>query len=166
MLRRTLFAIILGMVAIHLYRTPVYDMDLLGYMGNALLYRTNDVPAIHKQVYAEVSKWPNAKALEGESADAEQNASRRARYEHWENFGEFLPFFAIRPAYNTVLYALSPMGMSRAAVFISAASYLFVGWLLFTWTDSALFSLLVMLTGPLLSIGRSTMATDWRCLLR
>jgi len=133
-------------------------------MGNALLYRTDDVRAIHRRVYAEVDKLPNGKALEGQSADAEQNISRKARFEHWEAFGEFLPFFAIRPAYNTLLFALSPMGMARAAGLISAASWLFVGWLLFRWTDQALYSLLVMLTAPLMSIGRSTMSDGFALL--
>jgi len=165
MKRRVLFAILMGAAAIHLYRTPEYDMDLLGYMGNALLYRTNDVRAIHRQVYAEVNKLPNAKALEGESGDAEQNISRKARFERWETFGEFLPFFAVRPAYNTLLYAMSPMGMARAAGLISAASWLFLGWLLFQWTDQALYSLLVMLTAPLMSIGRSTMSDGFALLV-
>jgi len=140
-------------------------MDLLGYMGNAMLYRTSDVAAIHRQVYAEVDKLPNAKALEGESTDAEQNISRRARFEHWEPFGEFLPFFAIRPAYNALLFALSPMGMARAAGLTSAASWLFVAWLMFRWTGSALCSLLVMLTAPLMSIGRSTMSDGFALLI-
>jgi len=137
MTRRVLFAILMGATAIHWYRTPEYDMKLLGYMGSALLYRTNDVRAIHRQVYAEVNKLPNAKALEGESTDASQIISHKARREHWETFREFLPFFAIRRTYNALLYAMSPMGMARGAGLISAASWLFVGWLLFQWTDQA-----------------------------
>jgi hypothetical protein len=133
-------------------------MDLIGYLGNALLYRTHDVGELHRRVYAEVRTWPNAKALMGESGHPEQDVSRKARADHSGNFAEFLPCFAIRPAYNTMLFLLSPLGISRAAVLLSAASYFFIGWLLFLWTDAALLSLLIMLTPPLLSIGRSTMS--------
>jgi len=101
----------------------------------------------------------------GESGHPEQDASRKARAEHAGNFAQFLPCFAIRPAYNTLLFLLSPLGISRAAVLISAISYFLVGWLLFLWTDAPLLSLLVMLTSPMLSIGRSTMSDGFSLVL-
>src|SRR5258705_2589219 len=90
-------------------------MDLIGYLGNALLYRTHDVGELHRRVYAEVRTWPNAKALMGESGHPEQDVSRKARADHSGNFAEFLPCFAIRPAYNTMLFLLSPLGISRGS---------------------------------------------------
>jgi hypothetical protein len=152
------YLIFLLVVAVHLYRTPVYDMDLLGYMGNALLYKTQDVRELHRLVYSQVKRLPNATTLLGASDNAEQNVSRKARAEHPEYFAEFLPCFAIRPLYNSLLYALSPLGLPRAAILISVVSYVLTGWLVFLWTDSALPSLLLMLSAPLLTVGRSTMS--------
>ena len=52
-MRRAAYLSILALLTIYLYRTPVYDMDLIGYLGNALLYRTRDVGELHRRVYAE-----------------------------------------------------------------------------------------------------------------
>jgi hypothetical protein len=156
-LRKLFFALTLALLCLHLYRTPIYDMDLLGYAGNALLFKTQDVRAIHRAVYAEVRQLPNAKLLMGESGQ-EQDASRRARAENSGNFAEFLPCFAIRPAYNFLLFVLSPLGIARASLLLSVVSFFLIGWVLFLWTDQAALSLLVMLLPPMLAMGRSTMS--------
>jgi hypothetical protein len=163
--KRVLYFLCLGLIALHLYHTPNYDMDMIGYMGNALLYRTQNVGALHRRVYAEVRTWPNANALTGDSGHEEQDTSRKARAEHAEYFAEFLPCFAIRPAYNTLLFLLSPIGLTRAAILISVLSYFFIGWLMFAWTHRPLLSLLVMLTPPLVSLGRSPVSDAFALLL-
>ena len=140
-------------------------MDMIGYLGNALLYRTQNVGELHRRVYAEVRTWPNAKALMGDSGHEEQDASRKARAEHPEYFAEFLPCFAIRPAYNTLLFLLSPLGLTKAAILISVLSYFFIGWLLLAWTHRPLLSLLVLLTPPLVSLGRSPVSDAFALLL-
>jgi hypothetical protein len=48
--------VLLGAVSVDLYRFPVYPMDILGYMGNALLMKHLDPAKIHELVYAEVHK--------------------------------------------------------------------------------------------------------------
>src|SRR5258708_19357382 len=49
-----LYALILFVCSLHLYRTPTYDMDSIQYMGNALLMEESDVVEVHRRVYAEV----------------------------------------------------------------------------------------------------------------
>ncbi len=163
---RVFYLTALFLVSVHLYRTPIYDMDMLGYMGNALLMRTTDVWEIHRRVYADIDRLPKDARLGllGLTGSADQNASRRARADHAGNFAEFLPCFAIRPLYNQLLFMLSPFGMIRASVLISVVSYFFLGWLMFQWARkhvnevyAATASLVLMLTPPLLTIGRSTM---------
>jgi len=156
--RKIAFAITLAAISIHLWRTPIYDMDFIGYAGNALLFRTQDVTEVHRLVYAEIRALPNAGTLMGESGDPEAAPSRRIRAQNPGNFAQFLPCFAIRPAYNFLLFVLSPLGLARASLLISVASYFLLGWLVFTWTDEALLSMLVMLLPPVLGVGRSTMS--------
>ena len=49
-MRRLGFLAVLALISFHLFRTPEYDMDLIGYMGNALLYRTTEVREPHRLV--------------------------------------------------------------------------------------------------------------------
>ena len=78
---------------------------------------------------------------------------------------EFLPCFAIRPLYNQLLYVLSlVVGLRRAAVLIAVASYFLLGILIFAWCQryvpsyyAATFCAVLMLTPPLILLGRSTL---------
>jgi hypothetical protein len=143
-------------------------MDMIGYMGNALMTNHTSVEKAHQLVYAEIARLPeNVRlpllGLNPPGRDTSQNASRRARFEHAENFGEFLPFFAIRPLYNQLLFLASRMfGLLRSAVLLSVISYFLLGLLVFRWTSryirpgfAALFCLLLMLTPPIAQIGRT-----------
>jgi len=51
-----LYILILSGAAIHLYRTPIYSMDSIQYMGNALLMEERDPVRIHQRVYDEVRR--------------------------------------------------------------------------------------------------------------
>jgi hypothetical protein len=151
-----LFALLL--ITLHLYRTPSYSMDLIGYMGNALLCRTQNVKELHQLVYREVSTWPNAKQVMGEVSSADPSRTHPAGLacKIPVTSPKFPPCFAIRPLYNDALYVLSPLGLSRGALLMSVVSYLFLGWLLFAWTGNALCSLAVMLAPPIVLVGRTT----------
>jgi len=163
-----LYVLLLGGVSIHLYRAPIYDMDSIQYMGNALLMEGTDVVRIHQRVYAELDQHVPRRerdALLGHEPGApeDQNRSRQERAANSYRFGEFLPMFAIRPLYNQTLYFVSKtgLGLVRSGILISVASYFLIGILSFLWIrryTSGLFSLviafLLMISSPLMSLGR------------
>ncbi len=164
-----LYLLVLAASTLHLYLTPEYDIDMLGYMGNALLEQETDSVRIHQKVYNEVARLPLIvqQHFKGEQAGApeSQNASRRDRAVNAYHFAEFLPFFAIRPLYNQLLWLLSKTGMSliRASVLVSASSYFLLGVLLFVWLVhyveglwAALFAILIMLSPPITQVARFT----------
>ena len=100
-----LYVLALGVASIHLYRTPIYAMDSLQYMGNALLMEDTDIVSVHRRVYAELNRWVPEGARRGllgnePGAPQDQNDSRRERARSAERYAEFLPLFAIRPLYD------------------------------------------------------------------
>lgn len=132
------YSIALLLVSLHLYRTPGYDMDSAQYMGNALLMEETDLVRVHDRVYSELRRQTNP-AVQNRfwgteiGAPQDQNESRHRRAVDPYCFGEFLPFFAIRPLYNQALYVASKtgMGLIRSSILISSASYFLIGILLF-----------------------------------
>jgi hypothetical protein len=167
-----LYAVILFGCALHLYRAPLYSMDSIQYMGNALLMEKSDVVEIHRRVYADVRRSVPATTREdllGHRADApeDQNLSRQERAASPSRFAEFLPLFAIRPLYNQTLWLMTKtgMGLVRSGVVLSVGSYFLLGILLFVWLQehtSQWFSLavstLLMISPPLMALGRETTA--------
>ena len=166
-----LYALALFGPTVHIYRHPIYDMDSIQYMGNALLMEERDVVKIHDRVYAEIGRFVPQNVREqllGRSSDApaDQYASRQMRARDPYRYAEFLPLFAIRPLYNQILWLVSKfsgLGLVRSGVLISTASYFLTGLLLFAWVRrhaSGLFSLviclLLMLSPPLTVLGRDT----------
>jgi hypothetical protein len=164
-----IYVVLLGTVSVHLYRFPVYPMDTLGYMGNALLMKHLDPAKIHELVYAEVHKMSerNQEDLLGTqiTSDPTADASRQMRAKNVDSSTEFLPCFAIRPLYTQLLYVLSLfVGLRRAAVLISVGSYFLLGILIFAWCQryvpsycAAAFCGILMLTTPVTLLGRSTL---------
>lgn len=167
-----LYIFMMGGAAIHLYRTPVYSMDSIQYMGNALLMEESDPVEIHRRVYSEVARAvpPRERAgLLGHEAGApeDQNKSRQERAANAYRFAEFLPLFAIRPLYNQTLWVVSRsgLGLVRSGVLISVASYFGLGLLVFVWLGRYLnagfsfaVAMLLMVSPPLTELGRDTTA--------
>ena len=167
-----LYLFLLGGVARHLYHKPIYDMDSIQYMGNALLMEERNPVVIHQRVYAEVRRFiprTEREDLLGHEAGApeDQNKSRQERAANPERYAEFLPLFAIRPLYNQTLWLVSKtgLGLVRSGLLISVASYFSLGILAFLWLGkymspwlTAAFSILLMISPPLMSLGRDTTA--------
>ena len=165
-----LYMALLASIAFHFYRAPEWAMDMIGYMGNALMTNHTPINEAHRLVYAEIYRLPQGaqNSLLGTvpSADPTQDASRHARAVSTEYFAEFLPCFAIRPTYNQVLFLLSRIvGLTRAAVLISVLSYFCLGLIIYAWACryvraefAALFSLLLMLMPPVSNMGRAPMS--------
>ena len=166
------YVTLLSMASHHLYKTPLYRMDSIQYMGNALLMENTDITRIHEQVYAEVDRSipePERANVIGQQIGAppDQNRSRELRSHDAHRFAEFLPLFAIRPLYNQLLYLAykSGIGLLRSTILISATSYFLLGVLLFLWMCkrsrlllAAIFSSLLMLSPPVLTLGRENIS--------
>jgi hypothetical protein len=165
-----LYVVVLTCLSLRLYVRPLYDIDMLGYIGNALLEEQTDPVRIHQRVYREVATQLPAivqQHFTGQEAGApeSQNASRKDRASNAYHFAEFLPFFAIRPVYNQLLWLLSKSGMSliRASVLVSVVSYFLLGLLVFAWaeayvgdTKAAFWATLLMMSPSTTQIGRFT----------
>jgi hypothetical protein len=163
-----LYVLALALSTIHLYRKPIYSMDSIQYMGNALLMEDPDIASVHRRVYAEVDRWVPAGArrdLLGHEPGApeDQNQSRQARARSALIYAEFLPLFAIRPLYNQAIWVLSKtgLGLVRASILISVASYFAIGSLLFIWlcryagvVFGSAMALLLMISPPITELGR------------
>jgi hypothetical protein len=164
----SLYLCALGVASVHLYRTPIYAMDAVQYMGNALLMEDTDIVSVHQRVYAELNRWVPEGARRGllgnqPGAPQDQNDSRRERARSPQHYAQFLPLFAIRPLYNQSLWLVSKtgMGLVRSAILISVASYFAIGILLLVWLvryAGAWFgsgmALLLMISPPLTELGR------------
>src|SRR5260370_31555889 len=79
-----LYVLMLAGAAIHLYRKPIYSMDSIQYMGNALLMEERDPVRIHQRVYDDVRRSVPRVEREGmlghvEGAPPDYAQSRRGR---------------------------------------------------------------------------------------
>jgi len=163
-----LYVLALGLASIHLYRTPIYSMDAVQYMGNALLMEDTDIVSVHRRVYAELNRWVPESALRGllgneQGSPQDQNDSRRERVRSPQRYAQFLPLFAIRPLYNQSLWLVSKtgLGLVRSGILISVASYFAIGILLLVWISryagvlfGSAMALLMMISPPLTEMGR------------
>jgi hypothetical protein len=165
-----LYIVALAAASFHIYRTPIYAMDSIQYMGNALLMEDTDPVRIHERIYSELERsvpktvFEHLKGNEAGVAD-DQNSSRRERAINPYRFAEFLPLFAIRPLYNQTLYLVSKtgIGLVRSGILISVGSYFSLGVLLFLWLRpyttpllNLAVCLLTMVSPPLAILGRET----------
>jgi len=166
------YVLILSGAAIHLYRTPIYSMDSIQYMGNALLMEERDPVRIHQRVYDDVRRSVPRAEREGllghvEGTTPDYAESRRTRAANPYRYAEFLPLFAIRPLYNQTLWLVSKtgMGLVRSGVVISVGSYFVLGILVFVWLTKYIrpwfalaVSTLLFASPPLMGLGRETTA--------
>src|SRR5208337_2452373 len=162
------YVLLLTFASIHLYKNPIYAMDSIQYMGNALLMEETDPVIVHQRVYSEINlRLPKASRdqLLGREPGApeDQNESRRERATNPYRFAQFLPLFAIRPLYNQTLWLVSKtgLGLVGASIFISVASYFLLGILLMVWVSryvnaplAFLIAFLSMISPPLVTLGR------------
>jgi hypothetical protein len=171
----SVYAIILALVTIHFYRAPFWDLDMLGYMGNARLNETVDPIKLHDLVYSELQSSVPSTAfgyLTGAPGEPDQMGSKHERLVNAYHYAEFLPCFAIRPMYNQTIYWLSRtgIGLVRSIRLVSALSYYLLGILILIWLGrytpySPLVALLIMLLPPISLLARYTAADSLSVLL-
>jgi hypothetical protein len=173
------YLLLLTAAASRPYRYSIYDMDMMGYIGNAVAMSGASIPEIHEAAYLAVAtEVPQASRdhLLGrdESGPTSQWQSRQDRAVNSYHFAEYLPCFAIRPIFNQLIYLLHyrlGVGLVRSTIVISVASYWLTGVLVFFWLSryvsharAAFGSLVLMLTPPILNLARFNTPDALACL--
>ena len=174
------YLLFLSLFAGHAYFYSLYDIDMMGYIGNALAISSASIQQIHDDAYralaAETPREVQDHLLGRDMAPPiSQWKSRQDRATNAYHFAEYLPCFAIRPIFNELVYLLHfklGVGLVRATIVIPVVSYWCIGVLVFWWLSSyigypraALFSLLLMLSPPILDLARFNTPDALACLL-
>jgi len=179
--KRTIIAgyfVLLTLVSSHAYFYSLYDMDMMGYIGNAAAISGASIGQIHDEAYraleAEAPEMVKGHIL-GTDVPASQLDSRQDRAVNPLHFAEYLPCFAIRPIFNELVYLLhykAGIGLIRATIVISVVSYWLTGALLFMWLvrytgvgRAALAAFLLMLAPPILDLARFNTPDSLSCLV-
>jgi len=170
-----IYVCLLCLVTAHFYLAPFWDLDMLGYMGNARLNDTIDPVKLHGLVYGELRASVPSSAfgyLTGAPGEPDQSGSKHDRFLNAYHYTEFLPCFAIRPLYNQIIYRLSRtgLGLVRSIRLVSALSYYLIGIIVLLWLGrytpySPVLSFLIMLLPPVSLLGRNTTADALSVLL-
>ena len=173
------YLLLLTLLAGRAFFYPSYDMDMMGYIGNAVAISGASVAQIHDTSYqalaAEVPPASRGPLLgQDTSGPPSQWESRRDRASNAGHFAEYLPCFAIRPIFNELVYLLHyklGVGLVRATTIISVASFWTMGTLVFIWIRryagagrAAAGSLLLMLSPPILELARFNSPDALACL--
>ena len=163
-----LFVVFLLSLAAYVYRNPGYDIDVLGYMGNALVIEGVDIVHAHAQVYSELKATlpkDSADYITGErGSDGSPNLFRLDRSKNPYHYGEFLPYSAIRPLYNELISVLHRLGLRLipAIVLVSVSSLVGLGLLGYEWLKHYLglaampIVMLLVVSPPILNMARYT----------
>lgn len=156
-----LYFFILILVAIHSFKKPEYNWDILPYMALVLKADNTNIDAVHRLTY--IAAQQNLPAPTYKNLTDTSNAYRKKMSEDSDAFNNQLPFYVIKPLYISFAYAFYKVGFSLPAstVLPSIFSYLLIGLLLLYWLKkylsiffSSSVSLLVMLSSPMLEIAK------------
>lgn len=143
---------------------PVYNWDILPYMGVVLSYDKADVNIIHSEVYA-AAKEQIPHVFFGRLVDS-SNAYRNNAAQNPPVFHAQFPFYVVKPLYTGMawLFYKAGVSLSLSTVWPSVIAYFFTGLVLFCWLKkywsvwySCAAGILIMLSPPLLTVaGLST----------
>ncbi|MHB2040071.1 MAG: hypothetical protein ACYCPX_12525 [Acidiferrobacteraceae bacterium] len=138
---------------------PIYNWDLLGYMGAVSALSNPDPAAVHATVYSQARrKLPSA-----DFRRLTAGPYRRAMARDSSDFSQQLPFYRVRPLFIGLAALLHSAGISvlNSIYEISALSYLGLGLIVFLWLSryggaqrAALLAFLLIATPPVFAVGR------------
>jgi hypothetical protein len=131
------------LLAVHCYRNPLYDIDLLSYAGNVALYDTTDPVEVHRVVYSN----PLPAHLLGTDANDVGSNVLRARAADPYFSATYLPFFSVKPLYLMAMELGHRLGASVivASQVISAIAFLGIALMVWVYTGSLLAALVILL---------------------
>jgi hypothetical protein len=132
------FTVMLGVVGVLAYLRPSYPWDMLGYIGVAESIDTRDPVEVQRLTYAAAAAAvPDViyRDLIGESGNdspgyMNTNHYRRAVAADPEAFRQQLPFYAVKPLYPVLIYALGKAGLQPVIASVLLAILGYVGALL------------------------------------
>jgi hypothetical protein len=174
------YVVLLTLLSSRPYLYSLYDMDMMGYIGNAVAISGASVRQIHDTAYRALEAEVPASAKEhllgqDKAGPVSQWKSRQDRAVNADHFAEYLPCFAIRPIFNELVYLLHfklGVGLVRATIVISVVSYWLTGMLVFLWlcryagvARAAVGALLLMLSPPILDLARFNTPDALACLV-
>src|SRR5215467_507844 len=131
-LASAVYAALALLLAIHCYRTPLYDIDLLSYMGNVALTDTTDLRAVHRAVYS----GPLTPHLRGLDANDRQALVLRHRAADPYYSALYLPYFSVKPLYVLALEAAHKSGASLVGSSRIISALFFFGIAVVVWLYS------------------------------
>ena len=109
---------------------PLYNFDMIAYVGSVKNFETDNKQAIHDFAYTEISR-----SIDSESFNRLTTSSkyRQIVYEDAESFSQILPWYQIRPMYTGLLYVLYKAGINIvfASHLISAVAVLLGVWIFY-----------------------------------
>lgn len=103
-----LIILLAGLLIFHYSRKPIYNWDMIPYMGVALEYSEPDIHKMHDHVYAILKQEIPRSVYKTLTAKIED------RYDCLVNdkaFEEELGYFRVKPLYTIVVYALHKAGV-------------------------------------------------------
>ena len=121
-----------ALLLVALVQPPVYNWDLLGYIGAVYAYTISDVQELHVRTYAEVEhnvpELYYAYITQASSWRAQVASEPRAFVQH-------LPGFQVKPVYPALMFLLQQLGMDlvTASIAISKVAWWLMGLLLLKW---------------------------------
>ncbi|MHB8735458.1 MAG: hypothetical protein ACYC6M_09175 [Terriglobales bacterium] len=149
---------------------PLYNWDLVGYVGSVLAWETPQAAAVHARTYALLARELPHGAF---SELIERLPYTRTVARDPEAFAEQLPFYRVKIGYVALLTGLRRLGVDlpRAVALVSSVSTGTSLWILFLWLESQLGSgraawitAAVGVSPPLLELGRLATPDALACL--
>lgn len=141
-------------VAGFLRSLPTYDRFF--YAGTIASFRYSDPITVHRIARAEFDAQPSPFRYETVASDPYYADMHDNPYHFMQQLG----FYRVKPAYIVMGYALWRAGLSILVSLrlISASCFFVVGLALLAWTHDALLSAMLLLTPPVLNLGRMVTA--------
>ena len=140
------------LLAIHCYRTPLYDIDLLSYMGNVALTDTTDLREVHRAVY----RGPLTPHLRGLDANDRQAMILRHRAADPYYSALYLPYFSVKPLYVLAQEVTHKLGATLLGSSRIVSALFFFGIAMVVWLYSrSTLALLALIVPQVLALGES-----------
>jgi hypothetical protein len=117
---------------------PVYNWDIVPYVGTVLAYDSASIEAAHAETY---------RLLAGKLDPAPAGHFSALIQDNPDYFARILPFYDIKPLYVGLIYSVSKFGISPVAAALSISTFAVIAtcFMVFLW--------LKRFVSPLLSVG-------------
>jgi hypothetical protein len=110
---------------------PYFNWDLIGYVGTAQSFTSDDAESIHRATFEDIAR----SVPDDTYTTLVRVGYRSAIAENPEQFAQQLPFYTIKPVYPVLMMLGSSLGYSLTAssVAISQIAFCLIAFLVFFW---------------------------------